>query len=158
MPSDLSSLLLETIERELPHLREMPDERASIHPNGPVSWSPGQELGHLIDSAANNHVRFVRATLEPEYRGPAYAQNDWVAIHGYREMPWPEIVDFWYSYNALLARVLASIPAGCLDKKCFIAAGAPVTLAFLIEDYVLHMRHHIDHLLGREIITAYPSA
>jgi hypothetical protein len=33
-----------------------------------------------------------------------------------------------------------------------------VTLEFLIEDYVLHMQHHLDHILERNVITEYPGA
>ena len=84
--------LEQTIEREYPILLAMTAERAAVHPAGAESWSPKQELGHLIDSAANNHIRFVRAALEPEFRGPGYAQNDWVDLHGYQEMPWQSIV------------------------------------------------------------------
>ena len=46
---------------------------------GPDSWSPRQELGHLIDSAANNHIRFVRAATEPEFSGPGYRVINFVA-------------------------------------------------------------------------------
>ena len=150
--------LEQTIEREYPILCAMTEEQAVVHPAGAESWSPKQELGHLIDSAANNHIRFVRAAIEPEYRGPGYAQNDWVDLHGYQEMPWQSIVDFWFQYNQFLARLIARIPESSMKTLCFIGSGAPVTLAFVIEDYVLHMQHHVDHMLGRERITAYPSA
>src|ERR1700686_3271657 len=158
MPKDLSQLIRQTIEHEQPHLRALSEEQSSVFPNGPESWSPRQELGHLIDSAANNHIRFVRAALEGEFHGPGYAQNDWVGIHDYQAMHWHAIVDFWFHFNSLLARVVDRIPASRMQTQCFIGSAAPVTLAFLIENYILHMRHHIDHLLGREKITTYPSA
>jgi hypothetical protein len=153
---DLSVLLQEAISEELPYLRTFPEDVASVKPA--AGWSPKEELGHLIDSAANNHIRFVLATLEPELRGPGYAQDDWVSLHGYQEMPWEEIVEVWFHYNALLARLVGRIPEEALTTTCFIGKSDPATLGFVIEDYVLHMRHHIDHLLGREKITEYPSA
>jgi hypothetical protein len=159
MSLNLSALLQQTIDRELPYLRALDDPTAAVQPNGPSSWSPKEELGHLIDSAANNHQRFVRATLDGSYRGPGYAQNDWVRIHGYSQMPWETIVSTWYSYNSLLARLLANIPENNFDANCFIgSAEQPVTLGFVIDDYILHMQHHIDHLLQRQSITEYPRA
>jgi hypothetical protein len=158
MAKALTDLLRTTIERELPELGKLNDEAATIRPKGESSWSPKEELGHLIDSAANNHMRFVRGALDGVYRGPGYAQNDWVTIHGYQEMPWSDLVSTWLSYNRLLVRVIANVPENRLAADCFIGGNeTPATLAFVIEDYVLHMQHHIDHLLGRELVTEYPS-
>ena len=152
----LSVLLRDTIHRELPHLRAADPARLDVHPNGPHSWSPKQELGHLIDSAANNHQRFVRAALESEYTGPGYAQDAWVSLHNYKNLPWETLVTFWFEYNQLLAELLDNIPPNKLDTWCTIGAAQPVTLAFLIEDYVKHMRHHLDKILARDVVTQYP--
>ncbi len=157
MAQDLSLFLAQTIERESPNLRALTDERASL-PRGPGKWSPKEELGHLIDSASNNHLRFAGAAIQPEFHGPGYAQNDWVRLHGYRGMPWETIVNFWFPYNALLARLVENIPDDNLERLCFIGPNPPVTLRFLINDYILHMQHHIDLLLRREIVTSYPGA
>ena len=139
-------------------LADVSDAEAS-QPCAPGHWSKKEILGHLIDSAANNHQRFVRAALDGSYRGPGYAQNDWVRIHGYRQMPWKNLLSTWYSCNSLLARLIANIPENKLDADCFIgSAELPDTLEFVIGDYVLHMQHHIDHLLQRQSITEYPSA
>jgi len=157
MPQDLSLFLTQTIARELPNLRAVDDNRAAI-PRGPGKWSPREELGHLIDSAANNHIRIVRAATEAEFRGPGYAQNDWVRVHGYIEMPWETVIDFWFQYNTFLAGMVERIPQDRLGNLCYVGGKPPVTLGFLIEDYVLHMQHHIDQLLRREVITQYPGA
>jgi hypothetical protein len=147
--------MAETIERELPYLRRLSEERASI-PRSPGKWSPKEELGHLIDSAVNNHIRFVRAAIEPEFRGPGYAQDDWVRLHGYRNMRWENIIDFWFQYNTFLAGLVAMIPEGRLGTLCFISENPAVTLRSVIEDYILHMQHHVDQLLGRDVVTPYP--
>ena len=149
-------LLKDVIAQEAPNLRSLTKHDASATDGRPGTWSRKAELGHLIDSAANNHNRFVRAALDGEFRGPGYAQNDWVRLHGYAETPWPWLVDFWERYNRLLVRVIENIPEDRLNAMCVIGDNPPATLGFVIEDYVLHMQHHLDHILGREKVTAYP--
>lgn len=155
MAVELSLELAQVIEREVPNLRKLTDEIAAI-PRGPGKWSPKEELGHLVDSAANNHMRFVRCALEPEFRGHGYAQEAWVQLHGYQRMPWSTIVDFWFQYNSLLAVLVENIPDDRLERLCFIGEHPAVTLKFLIEDYIVHMRYHIDLLLRRDVVTVYP--
>ena len=135
----------------------MTEERASIA-RAAGKWSAKEELGHLIDSAANNHIRFVRGAIEAEFRGPGYSQNDWVRLHGYSNMQWETIIDLWFQYNTLLVGLVDRIPEDRLEALCFIGTSPAVRLRFVIEDYILHMQHHIDLLLGREVITQYPGA
>jgi DinB superfamily len=155
-PHDLASHLRRTIDAGLTNLRALDSGGASVQPKVPTSWSPKQELGHLIDSAANNHIRFVRAALEAEYQGPSYRQEEWVKIHGYQDAPWDFLVTLWYHYNTLLAVLVDRIPPEKLAAMCTIGEGQPASLGFVIEDYVRHMQHHLDHILAREVITAYP--
>ena len=157
MAQYLSTFLAETIARELPSLRTVTEERASIA-RAAGKWSAKEELGHLIDSAANNHIRFVRGAIEAEFRGPGYSQNDWVRLHGYSNMQWETIINLWFQYNTLLVELVNRIPEDRLEAMCFIGTSPAVTLRFVIEDYILHMQHHIDQLLGREVITQYPGA
>ena len=93
-----------------------------------------------------------------KFLGPGYAQDDWVRLHGYTAMRWAAIVDFWFSYNQFLAGLVDKIPEARLETGCLIGTHRPVTLRFLIEDYILHMQHHIDQLLRREVVTQYPGA
>jgi hypothetical protein len=161
LPKHLAVVLQQTIERELPLLQALTEEQALVPgktaPGKAAGWSRKEELGHLIDSAANNHIRFVLATIDTEFRGPGYAQDKWVEAHGYKELPWSMLVDFWYRYNVLLAHVVERIPEAHLDNRCVIGWGV-VSLRFVIEDYVLHMQHHLDHILSRDQITTYPGA
>jgi len=157
MPNDLSKALADMVQSEAAALRSLSENDAWTRPFGPSTWSPKEELGHLIDSAANNHVRFVRAAIEPEFRGPKYAQDDWVSVHGYQDMSWSSIVAFWVQYNTFLAGLIGRIPEDKFTTPCFIGDGEPVTLRFLIEDYRVHAQHHLDHLLRREKVTRYPA-
>jgi hypothetical protein len=103
-------------------------------------------------------MRFARAALDGEFRGPGYAQEEWVRLHGYRGMRWETIVNAWFQYNSLLAGLVANIPGDRLGAPCFIGANPQVTLRFVIEDYVAHMQHHIDQMLGRKAVAQYPGA
>ena len=96
--------------------------------------------------------------MEPEVRMPGYAQEDWVRLHGYSGMQWESIIRMWFEYNSFLAGLVGRIPQDRFTILCFIGGDAPVTLGFVIEDYILHMQHHIDQLLRREVITQYPGA
>ena len=157
MSSSASDLLRETIERELPHLRGLSDEAASQNDGRPASWTRKQELGHLIDSATNNHLRIALATINGEFRGEGYDQDKWVEVHGYRDLRWELLVDLWYRCNELLAELMVRVPDSHLNNRCLIRWSV-VTLRFVMEDYVLHMQHHIDHILARQSVTSYSGA
>lgn len=157
MASSLKERLQATIDRETIALQAINDDEAAIRSGGADTWSPKDELGHLIDSATNNHVRFVRGAIEFPFSGPGYQQNEWVRLHGYNQLPWTTLVDFWSRYNLFLAHLIGQIPADRLENECRVGSGAPVTLRMLIEDYILHMQHHLDHVLRRPVITQYPA-
>ena len=100
-------------------------------------------IGHLIDSAANNHQRFVRAQEGDSYTGPGYSQDEWVAVQGYQDAPWDDLIVLWAAYNRHLARVIERIPDARRSTACTIGPDAPKTLGFVASDYVRHLRHHL---------------
>jgi len=100
-------------------------------------------------------MRFVVASTEGAYEGTGYTQDRWVEAHGYGDLPWTEIVELWYRYNLLLEHLVARISEERMESRCVVGSSA-VTLRFLIEDYVLHMQHHVDHVLSRPVVTPYP--
>lgn len=161
MPNELAARLRNLIAAELPALHSLTEEQALRKPAGPTAWSPKQELGHLIDSAANNHLRFVRAAIAPETNGTplhfdSYAQDAWVYIHAYQDTPFSATIAFWSQYNTFIAALIERIPPASLAVNCIVGLSAEATLGFLIDDYIVHMQHHLDHLLQRPHITPYP--
>jgi hypothetical protein len=110
-------------------------------------WSRKEILGHLIDSALNNHQRFVRASLDGSYEGPPYAQEGWVAMHGYESMNWDTLLEHWRWQNELLAEVVERIPEERSDAPCRVGDGDPVTLRFLVEDYLSHLHQHVGQIV-----------
>lgn len=109
-------------------------------------WSRKEILGHLVDSASNNHQRFVRAQEGAEMRGPGYAQDHWVAAQGYQGRDWQELIALWEAYNLHLAHVIRAIPAARLATPCIIADREPVTLLYVVQDYLAHLRHHLRQI------------
>jgi hypothetical protein len=116
-------------------------------PYRPGGWTRKQILGHMIDSAANNHQRFVRAALDGQYAGPGYAQEDWVNLHGYTEISWATLLEWWDTAHQRLVAVVVRIPPERYAAPCVVGQDAPVTLQFLIEDYIAHQRHHLRQIL-----------
>jgi hypothetical protein len=131
-----------------PKLRAITEASAATRPGGGAGWSRQQELGHLVDSAANNRVRFINAALAGEWTGPSCDGNGWVDLGGYAGMNWVDVVGLWTSLNQALAVVVERIPAGRLAASCRIGGGDAVTLEFLIGDYIDHMRNHLDHIVS----------
>jgi len=155
--NSLAQRLRTAITDEERGLRDIPEASAAAMPK-PAAWSKKQELGHLIDSATNNRVRFINAALHGAYAGPSYNGNGWVAMGGYQETPWSNLIELWKASNLALAAVVERVPDERLSAECRIGDAQPVTLEFVIDDYILHMQHHLDHILARERPTAYPGA
>ena len=72
--------LREILKRVPARLERLPKDKVEGK-SSPSAWSPKEELGHLLDSAANNHQRIVRAQFEDNLSMPGYEQNRWVAAH-----------------------------------------------------------------------------
>ena len=118
-------------------------DRDSSADLGDRKWNRKELLGHLIDSAANNHQRIVRAQLGDALVFPAYEQDSWVAAQRYRDRTWAELVDVWVAFNTHVANAIEAVPASKLGTKCAIGSNEPVTLEWLIRDYLRHLRHHL---------------
>jgi hypothetical protein len=116
-------------------------------PVRPGKWSFKEILGHLIDSASNNHQRIVRSMGAPEISFPAYRQTEWVTLQQYKNRPWVELVSLWRCYNLHLLHVISGIPTGALSHSMTIGEGAPLTLKQLTVEYTTHLRHHLEQII-----------
>src|SRR5262249_33136243 len=112
----------------------------------PTSWSLKEELGHLLDSAVNNHQRIVRAQVEDKLALSGYEQNRWVAIHRYQQRDWAELIDLWRTLNQQLLVAAESVPDSAWSHTWRVGSSEPMTLEFVFEDYVAHMVHHLKHI------------
>jgi hypothetical protein len=138
---------LEKILQVADTLRGIDDHAASIRPAA-NKWSKKEILGHLIDSATNNHQRFIRMQLAPRLELPGYQQNEWVRLQHYQDNPWSAIVDLWQLYNAHLATVIRHVDPNSLRNKWRAPDGEDVDLEFVMRDYLVHMQHHLDQIIG----------
>jgi hypothetical protein len=143
---ELSEKLRSLVEETEPRLHQI-SEVESLHSVSSGGWSRKQVLGHLIDSASNNHQRFVRALLQPSLDFPGYDQNGNVRVQAIQEAEWSLLVSLWAAYNRYLAHLIAHMPASKLDTPIRVGAREPVTLAFLVSEYLTHLCHHL-HQIG----------
>ena len=139
-------------------LKDMPEEHGR-QKSSPDAWSPIEVMGHLIDSAANNHQRFVHAQFTDDLMFADYEQDQWVSTQKYRDESWPDVIDLWSSYNLHLLHVVSVIPEDVLtkmraqhtlDEIAFkdLDKNEPATLEFLIRDYVDHLHHHLNQIFA----------
>jgi len=148
----------ETIDSTAPRLLQI-TEAQSEQPRAEDHWSSKQIIGHLIDSAANNHARFVLGQIKDDLVFSGYDQNGWVQIQHYQEASWPQLVELWRAYNLHLLHVMSWTASDKLHHRCTqhslqtiafetVSESEPATLEYLMKDYVVHLKHHLGQILG----------
>jgi hypothetical protein len=152
--NEIATELGRTVAQAKPMLERLNNADTSLRP-APDQWSRKEILGHLLDSASNNHQRFVRASLQGELTFPGYDQERLVELQQFREMDWGFLVDFWAAYNRFLAHVIGCVPAKAAKITCHIGNNTPVTLDWLAMDYVEHLKHHLNQIVGEKFESSY---
>jgi hypothetical protein len=147
MKETLAQQLRETIQLAVPRLRSISDSRAAGKPY-PDKWSIKEILGHLVDSAGNNHQRIVRMQEAENIGVFGYSQQHWVNSQNYQAEPWQNVVEFWHSYNNHLTHVIEQIDPGSLEHLCDVGYSEPATLEFILEDYLRHVEHHLKQIFS----------
>ena len=132
----------------LQRLTRISEARSEEHLS-PGKWSRKEILGHLIDSASNNHQRFVRTQLASEVSFPGYAQTQWVETQGYQSESWENLIQLWAGFNRHMLHLISHIPEERAYNHCVVGAGPPVTLRFLVEDYIRHLEHHLAQIFSK---------
>ena len=145
MPQQIADRLTQTVSTWRLRLQELSHDLVRDKPSAD-RWSIAEVVGHLVDSACNNHQRFIRAQFLPALTFPRYEQNEWVAAAAWQTMDWQTIVNLWASYNLMLAHVMRQIPDEQLSTRCTITPYEACDLRFLVTDYLDHLRHHLQKI------------
>lgn len=119
-------------------------EMSEKHVNG--TWSKKEILGHLCDSASVNLQRLIRGQIEnaPQI---LYDQNQWVNVQAYGNYDVEELIKLWYSLNKHFYHIVYSMDESALDSVCLDKEGNKLTLQYIIDDYVIHLKHHLVQII-----------
>ena len=114
----------------------------------PGEWSIKEVIGHLVDSASNNHQRFVRLQIDDSLFFPDYSQDNdvWVSIQGYQATSWHDLLALWQYFNLHLAHVIRTVDEDCQDHKWVVDEDTAVTLGELMIDYLRHLQDHMQQI------------
>jgi hypothetical protein len=140
-PAELSERLAVVLRETMPWLLTISEAEASV-PEREGKWSAKQVIGHLTDSAVNNLGRIMRMQIEVGPRLPGYEQMAWVNLQHYAEREWAQVLALWFGLNEHVAWTIGHIDPARLANRG-VVEGEPLTLGFLIADYVAHMEHHL---------------
>jgi hypothetical protein len=124
----------------------------------PEKWSKKEILGHLIDSAYNNHQRFLRAGSQEDLIFQGYDQNDWVIKNNYQNRSEKEVLALWANANLHMCALIESISETILSKETTNhnfhkigmkrpEEGSTSSLSYLIWDYIFHLEHHLSQII-----------
>lgn len=110
-------------------------------------WSKKEILGHLVDSAIHNLVRFTEINyLEKPYHHRPYSQNDLVNLNQYQTMDINELTQLWLSLNKQIIRIFKNVDDKALDYQIILSDQSVIDLKFLMTDYVEHLEYHINQI------------
>lgn len=148
-------MTMETYANELRHLvttfawqhEDLPEALTAVKLSADA-WSLREILGHLIDSASNNHQRFVRLQREAHLVFPSYHYS-WIETGRYNELAFAEILPLWKHFNMLLAHLMATVDPAALPHTWALDGGGTITLEALMIDYLRHLKEHLAHFEER---------
>jgi len=107
-----------------------------------------QIIGHMIDSASNNHQRMIRLQYHSSLTFPDYLQeNDlWVDLQDYQNAEWDNLIQLWKAYNLHIIQIISSVKQSSLNNTWKNLKGKTNTLKQLIEIYPVHFRQHLEEI------------
>jgi hypothetical protein len=107
-----------------------------------------QILGHLIDSASNNHQRMIRLQYNTNLTFPDYRQDNdlWIALQDFQTEDWNNLIQLWKYFNLHMVQVIKSVDQSKLDNYWHDFEGTKVTLQEMIEGYLWHINLHLNEI------------
>lgn len=143
---EVAQNLKDVVNKMIPILKEIDDNSASKRP-AEGKWCPKEVIGHLIDSANNNQMKFVKAIELKNIDVAGYHQNEWVDIQKYTNYDWHQLIDFWALFNNHIAHIIENVPEAALSNEIKVEGVGPFSLEFIMKDYVEHLKHHMNQIL-----------
>ena len=140
-PAELSERLAGVLRRAMPWLMTISEAEASV-PEREGKWSAKEVIGHLTDSAVNNLRRIMLLQTEAGPSLSGYEQVAWVSLQHYAEREWAQVLALWFALNEHVAWTIEHLEKARLANRG-VVEGEPLTLGFLIADYIAHMEHHL---------------
>jgi hypothetical protein len=148
----------DAVDNAAGRLLTLSTDQAATRP-APGKWSPKEVIGHLIDSATNNHGRFVRAQLQDDLVFDGYEQAEWVRVQDYQNRPWTDLVRLWQALNHHIADIMEGADPEALSRSRArhnldalawqpVDRGQPATLEYFMRDYVGHLKHHLRQVFN----------
>lgn len=155
MPAYIQDLK-DTILDAFQNLTLVAEEKVTVRP-AEGKWSVKEIIGHLIDSASNNHQRFVRAQTTTGLTFEGYDQDQWVAAQNYQDANWHELLILWRGFNLQIAHLMEQTPDDVrkqarnihnLHQIAFhtVPEDLPTSLDYFMGDYVTHLKHHLQQV------------
>jgi hypothetical protein len=138
---------LQFLCEKIPKLLLDIDEITFNQKTQPGKWSKKEIIGHLIDSATNNHHRFIRGQFE-ENPTIMYDQNKWNESGYYQTIDTLQIISFWTAYNWQILHLIKRIPNDKLANKIVVSDEGSVTIEDLFHSYVEHLEHHLRQVVN----------
>jgi hypothetical protein len=148
----VASELRAVVDEFTKKISQIPESEFSAKPL-PDKWSKKEVLGHLIDSAQNNLRRFLCGQYETIPSKIVYDQDFWVSANAYQKMKKDDVITLWNLMNERIAAVLENMPEKNYSKQS--ETSALHTLQWLAEDYVKHMKHHLNQIIAGSFDIVY---
>lgn len=140
---NIDSDLNTTVQSFYQKYKKIDDKKASIRPEA-NEWSLKEIIGHLINSASNNHQRFVGLQFVTEMVAPEHHkfQIEWIGVERFNDLSLADLLLLWKQYNIFLAHLIDKVNPEKLNNVLAMP-DKKQTLEFLIGDYYRHLKDHL---------------
>ncbi|MEO1262477.1 MAG: DinB family protein [Bacteroidota bacterium] len=144
---------LQQLIEEVPKLIHQFSPAEMTEKPAPGKWSKKEIMGHLCDSALHNWQRFIYAkNTDRPFVITTYPQDELVQVNDYNNLPTGNILALWKNLNRQILAVFKNMPEEKLDISIQLPNGELNNLQFLINDYVVHLEHHLNQIFKQQNI------
>ena len=145
--SNVACKISELVDKWVPILENLPDDVLITKRNW-QNRTIKQVVGHMVDSASNNHQRLVRLQYTKKLVFPDFRQVNelWIALQYYQHADWNNLLQLWKFFNLHMVHVIHSVDTKKIDNYWSDFEGTKVTLEQMIEGYLWHLELHLKEI------------